>query len=320
MREPQTPAEGLRRTLGRIESELGKLGYPGDEQPAEILALFDDATARLKALASAGLDQAPERVRLETATRQLHKKGKVFLSRIGGASGLRALRSDRQPSPDAWWWYLDEHIVAQRRATRKRTLRTLAIAVLVLALLSGLYALFLMPDRATRLRYRHEQAAEQALSEGDLGRALTEVGEALTLAPGDGDLLVLRGVILDLAGDTQAAARTYDKAKLSFADSCQFLAARVQVFLLAKKPERALRDARQIVADDPEFALGHLLMGNANAALGNLVAARDSYARAAQLAAAADQVEIESLARVQLANLTLLLSAPGANTPAPPHP
>jgi tetratricopeptide (TPR) repeat protein len=304
--------------LGRLEAAIGKLGHPDQRQPTEILTLLDTADELLRDLSAAGADLGPERGRFETIANQIRGKSKPLLKQLGGPPVLQTLRSQRVPSADAWWWFLDELTAARRKAARARTFQSLAIGAVVLAALSGLYMLFLVPDKASRLRYRHETAAERAIAEGDLPKALSEVNLALDQAPRDGGLLVLKGVILELTGNTQAAESVFNEARSAYAGAVEFLVARAEAYLRAGTPERALQDTLRMVEMDPSSPIGYYLMGSASAALGNLNDAHESFSEAARLAGAAGQTEVEGMARVQLANLALLLTAPQPATPTPP--
>ena len=319
IRHAQTPAEELRAILGQLEAGVGRLGVSGTERPAEILTQLDRATELLDALSQHGGNLAGEQARLHTITQQLYRKGKAFLSGIGGADTLRSLRAHTNPPPDNWWWTIDERLAADRQARRRRTIRTLGVAVVAVAALSLLYTLFLAPDEATRERYRHEQQAETALMQGDLELALSEVESALAHAPGNGELLILRGVVLQMAGRSDEAEQDFTAVRQTIESPETFYSTRAQAYLMAGAADRALEDTERMLELNPESALAYFQMGNVNATLGNLLEANRNYEEASRLAAAAGQSELEAMSRVQLANLMLMMSAPQLpeTTPAP---
>ncbi|MGC9520515.1 MAG: hypothetical protein ACP5HG_01370 [Anaerolineae bacterium] len=313
----RTPGEELRGTLSRLEARVGRLTFAESDAPAEILVLLDRADTLMQALAAEGFDLQAERSRFITITQQFRKKGKAFLRQIGGSEALQGLREEAAPPDSNWWWYIDRVLSEERRVRRARTLRTVAIAAVVLAVLTGLYMLFLAPDEATRERYLYEQRAERALSENDPMRALDEVAQALTYAPNDPDLLVLQGVSYRLSGLEDEAETSFAAAQAAASDLEIFYATRSQAYMLANRPELALEDAQEMVKLYPDSAVAHLQMGSVNQALGNYVEASSNYEKASELARASGNSELEGIARVQLANVTMLMSAPQLGTPSP---
>lgn len=310
----RTPAEELRGTLSQLEARVGKLTFAEAETPAEILLLLDRADALMQELSEQGFDLHAERARLSTVTQQFRKKSKAFLQQIGGVEGLQELREEADPPAANWWWYIDRALSEERRTRRTRTLRTLAAAAVILAVVAGLYMLFLAPDEATRQRYLYEQRAERALTEGDPVRAAQEIGQALAYAPDDVDLLILQGVSLHLSGREDDAQAAFTAARTATSNLETFYAGRAQVYLLADRPDLALEDTQEMVELNPDSALAYLQMGSANQALGDYLEASKNYETASELARAAGQAELEGIARVQLANLTMLMSAPQLDT------
>ncbi|MGC9469679.1 MAG: hypothetical protein ACP5HS_13875 [Anaerolineae bacterium] len=292
--------------LADLEARLGKLGFAETPDPLEIPVLFDRADDLLQSLEENGLSVMPERARFNTAAQQFRRKSNVFLKQVG-ATKLQEAREAADPTPENWWWYVDKLLTQKRQAQARRTLRTLGIAAVILALLSGLYMLFLRPDEATRLRIAYEQQAERALTEGDFTVALGALNMALSYAPEDGDLLVLKGVTLTLLGQQDEAETVFVEARQAFSGAEEFYVSRSQAWIGAGRPDLALEDAKEIVELNPNSALGYLQMGNANVTLGNLREATVDYERASELAQEAGQTELEGMARVQLANTTMML-------------
>jgi tetratricopeptide (TPR) repeat protein len=256
-------------------------------------------------------------------TQQLRKKGKIFLKRVGGAEGMRQLRQRYDPPEENWWWFIEQYLAAEAKAQRIKTVRTIAVAAVVVAVLMGLYQVFLAPDEITRERIRFEQGAERAITEGDAETALDQVNQALALEPTNPDLLLLKGVTLHALDRTDEAEAAFEAARAEIENPMQFLSARAEVYLRAGMPEEALQDAQTMLELDATSAIGYFQLGSANAALGNLVEASDNYERASELARAEGNTELEGLARVQLANLMMMMMAPqpsaeqGTVTPTP---
>jgi len=185
-----------------------------------------------------------------------------------------------------------------------RSKRRQIVGILILGVLIAAYQLFLAPDKATQQRMTHELAAEEALGAQDFTTALEEVDMALTLAPGDSDLLTLKGVALALSGQQAESERVFEQAVEAAGDLEAFHVARARYFLA--------------IEANPKSAMAYLQMGNAYAELGRVPEAAESYERAAALAREAGETQLEAMARVQLAYLSMVPSLPtGTLSPVP---
>ena len=306
----QTPAEELRHILTRLEGRIGQIGLGEKAAAVETLDLLDQADALIKQITATGGDLAAENTRFNTITRQFDKKKATFLKEIGGAAALHQLRATREREDDHWWWHADVRLDEERRLHRTHVLRRAGIATLVLIILTSLYMLFLAPDEATRERFRHEQDAEQALIDGNPAAAQVKADLALSWAPDNAELLILKGVALELQGETEQAQALYNRAQVLVGETDAFLASRAQTYMLAGRGDLALADAQHIVELDPDSALGHFILGNANASLGDYYEAADNYERASELADAAGQTELQGMARVQLGYIMMMMQAP----------
>ncbi|MBN1249423.1 MAG: tetratricopeptide repeat protein, partial [Anaerolineae bacterium] len=310
IREAQTPAERLRQTLTRLEGRLPQIGRGDPAQAVATLNLLDQADSLIDAIAEQGADLGPERSRFQTVTQQFDRKLGPFLQQLGGAEALAALRATENPPESRPWWFADRRLRERQRTRRRRALITIGATVGVLAILGVLYAIFLAPDEATRERFRSEQDAEQALMEGDLPEALTQAERALSYAPGNPDLLVLKGVVLELLGSTDLAESAFEEARESYADVEAFYVNRAQNYMIAGRTELAVADTSHLIEINPDSAIAYYQRGNANAALGNLAGAIADMEKASELAEAAGQIELQGMARVQLGNLMMMMSAP----------
>lgn len=317
IRSAKTPAEDLRETIKRLEAQIGKLSFGEQKEAVEILGLFDRADSLIKEIAERGGNLEAERARFNTVTQQFRRKGKIFVKRVGGAEAMHRLRQRYEPPTENWWWFIDQHLAEEARAQRKETLRIVAIAVVVLAMLTGLYQVFLAPDEITRERIRYEQRAERAITEGDATTALAEVNQALGLDPDNPDLLLLKGVILHTLDRQEEAEEAFEAAKRGISDQELFYSARAETYQRAGMPSEAREDAQAIIELDSTSAIGYFHLGSTNAALGNLVEATDNYERASELARADGNTELEGMARVQLANLMMMMMMPQQATPEP---
>lgn len=297
---PLTRADELRHQLDELEAKIGRLGYGLGREALTILPLFDAVSATMASFQAEGQSMRAEWARLETASAALRRKATVFLREVGGAGVLQDARRTQQLPPANWWWFLDRWVADKRRAQLRQLLMTAAGTVGVLLLLFALYQRFLAPDPATRARLEHEQAAENLVLEGDLATALSEVDQALAIAPGDPSLLIFKGGLQQALGQKAAAEETFSQAEAAFGDREAFLLARGQMYLRLDQAQAALADAEAVVKLNPESASGFLLLGRANEWLENYQQAIAAYEQAANLADAQGNSQIAVIARVNM--------------------
>jgi len=305
-----TPSAQLRELLGQLEAHIGKLSHDPREEVQKIPVLFDEVHALIAELDYAGIPLSAEVSRFETASATLRRKARLFLRKVGGREGLAALRPKRTPSPEQWWWFIDQWLAEQGKAQRRRELRFLLIFAAVLVVLAGAYTLFLRPDESTRERLRLQQAAEQLAQNEEYAIALQTVNEALTWSPDDASLLAFKGVLETQLGLEGEAAQTFAAAE-AVSDSLEsFYLTRAQVHLTLGMFEAVLADAEATLSVNPKSARGHLFMAQANANLGNVLEAQRQFEEAARLANEMNDVELEAIARIQLAYLYQQMLAP----------
>jgi tetratricopeptide (TPR) repeat protein len=317
-KEANTPAERLREYLKRIEALLGKLATNSNTSEAiEILRRFDQAADLMSRIEEAGMDLAPERTRFQTITEQTRRKAELLIKVIGGADKLRALRQEHNPAPGRWWWFLDEYLQNQRRQQRQWILRTAGIGAVILLLLALLYNMLLAPDPETRARYQLEMEAERALLNEDSVTALAKVNEALDRGVRTPDLLLLKGAIHQEIGDLEKAESAFTEAQQLMQDAEMFYLTRAQIYLRIGNPEPALVDAQRVLEENPDSAYGYYLQGTALIGLDQFAKAEESLEKASELAAEQDNAQLQGMARVQIANLSMMIEAPPTESGTP---
>lgn len=297
---PLTRADELHDQLSQLEAIVGRLGYGLGKEALTALTLFDSVSASLAEFQAKGQSLRAEVTRLETVSATLKRKAPTFLREIGGAAILKDARHTRQPGPTSWWWFLDDLIATRRRGQLRQLLRWAIGLAAVLLLLFALYQRFLAPDPATRERLKHEQVAQNLIQEGDLTGALSEVEQALSIAPENPDVLILKGCLQQELGQSAAAEETFAVAKSSIGDQEAFLLRRGQVYLLLGQAQAGLADAEAAVALNPQSGAAYLLLGRASESLENYGEAITAYEQAATLADAQGNSQIAATARVNM--------------------
>ncbi len=301
--KPLTPADELRDQIAQLEAKVAQLGRRLEPEPLTVLASFDKASTTMAELQASGQTMRAEEARLEAVSAGLKRKAGTFLREIGGADVLEEARRARQPDPAAWWWFLDQFLADQRRTQLRRLLQGAGGAAVILLVLAVLYQRFLAPDPATQERLRHESAAESLVMDGNLAGALSEVEQALVIAPGDANLLTFKGALQQKLGQSAAAEQTFAAAEAAFGNRETFLLTRGQTYLRLGQGEATLADAQAAIALNPKSAIGYLLLGQANEALENYQEAIAAYQQAGTLADAQNNPQIAVIARINLATL-----------------
>jgi len=317
--KPATRAEELREILQHLDLCLARLPEATPQTALEIPALFDQADQVLQELQAKGMNVAGEIGRIEGLSARFRKHLAIFVRRAGGSQALAAARQARQPSQDRWWWHADEILAAHRRQNTIRWLRNAGILAALLIVASLVYRKFLAPDPVIQASIGHQQRAESLLVGGELENALAEIDQALAYTPGEPDLLVTRGVILEALGLAQEAAETFEAAREKYALEDQFYTRRALTYLMLGAPERALADSDAALALDPDSAVSYLNKGQACEMLGDIQKAIENYQLADEAASRLDNPQLQAIARINLSNALqrISIATPSGATPYP---
>lgn len=297
--------------LDRIETLVGRVGMNSKEQSREILSRLDEVYPEIQNLENETSRKTAEG-QLAGISGHLHSEAGQFVRDLGGAAALKNLRTERQPSQDQWWWYLDEYLDQRRKASLRRSLFVMGGLALALVILAVLYEAFLAPDPAVSARYGHEQLARDYLLNNDLDQALSEAEQGLTYAPQDPALLILKGVILEKQGETEEALQVMEAGEQYSATREDFLLTRGEAYSLANQPEKALADVEELLMANPDMPQAYLLAGQAYEVLGDYLKALEEYDKAFDAAEATDQSELAAIARTRTA-MIMQLVRPGTN-------
>ena len=310
-----TPSAQLRELLGQLEAHIGKLEHDSQAEAQRIPALFDAAYTLIVELEHAGASLLAETNRFETAAATFRRKAKLFLRKTGGSEGLAALRPRQTSAPEQWWWFIDQWVAEQNKAQLRRYVKALLTGAVVLALIVGVYVLFLAPDKDTVEKIRLQQAAEQLAQDGDYTAALLRVNDALTLSPDDARLLTFKAILQTQLGFEAEATTTFAAAEAASDSREHFFLNRAQIHLTLGLFEAVLADAEAAIAANPQSVQGYLFMAQANSNLGNFLQAQTQYEEAARLAAETGDAELEAIARIQMAYLYQRISVPTPTAP-----
>jgi tetratricopeptide (TPR) repeat protein len=313
----RTPVDRVRESLDRAEILISRLRDSGP-QVLELLHLLDQGARALAELEAAGVDVRAERVRFETVQRQLRRRQALFLAEAGAAFGEE--RAAVQPDRARWWWFLDE-AVAQERARRLRRWLTWALAAALL--LSGAwwaYDRFIAPPPEVRQAFQLSANGEALADEGDLRAALAEFEAAAALTPEDPEPWIWQGVIHFELNERDEARADFETARALYETDFDFLLDRGRAYLRLGNLAVASADIEQAILEDPDSGQSYLLRAGIAADGGDYAAAVADLDRAAELAQAAGDTQLEAVARAQRALVIQLqmfqLATPSLGTPS----
>jgi tetratricopeptide (TPR) repeat protein len=293
-----TPVDHLRELLDKTEQLVANLSGAG-AQVLELLHWLDQITDLVLEFETTGVDVRAERARLETVRRQLRHRQKSFLSEAGSA--LQEERAAAQPDQARWWWFLDEAVAQQRRDRLRRTLIWGLVLVFLCVTAWLVYDRFIAPPPQVRQSYQHSAAGEGLVQKGDLRAALVKFEAAAAATPNDPEIWIWLGVIHFELGELDEAQETFDTARSLYETEIDFLLNRGMTYLSAGDLATAKTDVEQVIAMDPQLAIGYYVRANISTEQGDYGAAVDDLERAEELAKEAGNSQLEATARVQRA-------------------
>ena len=297
--EKLTPANDLRELIRQCELRVVALKGSAEEA-ATFLQLMDKAHSLFCTLEAKEIDLRAERVRWETIKRQLSSQAAVLVREVGAAGGLAQLREAAKPTPDRWWWFLDQELRQGRRQSLRRVLIGGGIALIILIALGFLYRRFLAPDPITRQAIHLSYQAEQFFIQGDLEAALDEYEALYEITPNDPEANLWMGVLYKSLGRDKDSTQAFARSRELMDSEEDFLAIRGMIYLETGWEELALVDAKAILGLNPKSAMGYLILGSAHEAQEHISEAVAALQRAAELADAQGDSTLYALIKMRL--------------------
>ena len=297
------PLDDLRSLLDKADARLGALETSSSADALNLLRLLDEIDALYADLERAGVDLRAEQTRRNTIEQTLRRKAGVLLRLLRPSGGIAAARSARHIPETHWWWYLDSYVAEQRRRQVRATLIGFAVLAAIVGVAALLYNTFFKPDPDVIARMEYMQKAQNAVQQNDLEGALQALDQAVAEFPDDGELLLWRGAILHRLQRQDEAQATFETARSAYDSEVAYLINRSSVRLQAGDIEGAYADGQAAVAEAPDNAQAFLVLGSAQELSGRYGAAIASYQKAAELAAAQKNTQLEAIAKVRLAML-----------------
>lgn len=284
---PRTPADSLRRMLDEAESRAANLKGAGAEAE-RLLDLLDAIAAEQAHLKELGGDLRPEETRIDSLHAQVRNKKAQVLRELRAAGGIRHLREKRQPSPQAWWWYLDEELAGERRQNLKRWGIIAGVVALLLAGGAAVFQAFFRADPLVVATTNNLSEAQSLIMEGRYAEAIPFIAANVEMDPENAEWYIRLGVLSELTGNAERAQWSYARGKELASSEGGFFEQRAGFFYEAHQYERVLEDAQEAVRLAPDSALAHLMLGRALAGLTRYNEASKAYEKALELAETTD--------------------------------
>ena len=294
----RTPVDRVRESLDEAERSVASLRGAGP-QALQLLLLFDQAADALAELDAGGADVRAERVRFETVQRQLRRQQSGFLAEVGAA--LQRERAAVQPDQARWWWFVDQAVAQQRTRRLRRGLVGGLGAVLLLSAAWLAYDRFIAPPPQVRQAFQHSASGETLVEEGDLRAALAEFEAAAALTPDDPQPWLWQGVVHIELDELDDARMAFETARSLSETDLDFLLERGLAYLRVGNLPAAGSDAELAVRENPDSGYAHYLRASVATEVGDYAAAIADLERAAELAQAAGDTQLEATARTQRA-------------------
>jgi tetratricopeptide (TPR) repeat protein len=291
-----TPLDRVREALDEAERAFSNLRGAGP-QAIRMLHLFDQIARDLGALDQESVEVRVERSRFEMIQAQLRRRKRRFLNEIG--DDLKPARQEVAPERSSWWWYLDEEAAKQLRRTllRAGALTTAVIALLAVAYVA--YQRFLAPPPSVGQAFRHMQAGERLVEEGDADAAIEDFRAAADLTPEDPEPWLWQGVLYEGLNEPDKAQNAFAVAQSLFDEPLHFYLNRGRVYLEAGQVDKAENDARRAIAADPASGWSYYLRAGIAVRRGDYDSALADLDRATDLAQAAGDTQLAAMARTQ---------------------
>jgi tetratricopeptide (TPR) repeat protein len=286
-----------------LETRVGKLEHSEKDELLTIPTLLDEAQYLLAELSDKGGNWQSEETRLETITAQLKRKARTFVRKVGGKGALDDVRADHAPAEPAWWWRLDDLVREKKRQRFRKIGKWGLIAAAVLVVLGLAYRQFLAPSPEMIAALEHQQEAENLGYLGEYDAALKEVNQGLENLPDDAELLVLKGILLEVQDRSDEAEASFTQARRLTEDHVLFLQIRARLYLRLDLLDKAFVDAEVLTEQAPDDPVGYLYLAMIYDARDEWQLAVDHYEKASELAETSGEPQLYVMARSRLADL-----------------
>jgi tetratricopeptide (TPR) repeat protein len=293
--------EGLGGLLDRIEINISRLEQGLAVNCVEILHQMDEVKSRMDVYQKEGRPSISEKAQYEYVSAIIRKNARRILRGMNNSENMQGLREKEKPSTEQWWWYLDSFLLIQQKRMVRKALIRIGIALTVLIIVAFIYNRFLAPDPSTQAKYSFTSKADALINKGDFKGALEAIDNALNYAQNDTDLLITRGVLLQLLGRNEEASMVYQNANDLLNNHEKFLISRSMTYLMVGNPSSAIIDAQDANKINPKSPEAAFQLARCFDVTGQTLQAVQTYQIASDLAMEQGKPELNVIIRSNMA-------------------
>ena len=299
-------ANDLRQHLNFLEDASLSLKFKPRQEAYNYLTQLDQAQAIFNTLrADGGPDLRAEIVQFDTVKTRLFRDAGPILATLGGSAKLSAARPQTANQDDHPWWFLDSYVAEQRAKQSKQMLQGGLIIAAVIGVITLLMNTVFKPDPiVVAVKQHYDVALGDLTMDQDYEAALAEIDLALAVKADDPSSLVLKGVILEMMEDLQAADEIYAQAIEIVNSEEIIMLERGRLLLQLNEFERSLALAEQAIALNPESANAWFLSGQSYERLGDIGRAYEDMNKAADFALAQGDDTLYAIIKVNIGYLS----------------
>jgi len=264
---------------------------------------------------STDLDLRAESARLAAVDERLLREARKMIRLLGGDQAFIEYRQQFDARPEDRWWQLDARVAAEQR----RTIQRIAIAAGIVAVLAVVVYLargILFPPNPVGDAVN---SAGTRLDARNLPGALAEIDTGLNQVPTSTELLVWKGMLLELSGDAAGAQQYFDQARDNAASAAEYYLLRGQAYLRLGAADKVIANSDELLKLEPKSAEAYYLRATGYEMKGERILAMQDLDRSAQLAQDAGNDALYAMARYRYAILMQSQDMPEPTpTPTPP--
>jgi len=295
-------ADALRALIGECEKALVVI----DAQNVRLLLTsLAEAHRLLDGLRTSGADVRAEEARLQTVAERMIRNAGQIVAAVGGTQKFIALRRQIAPHLRERWWNLEEEVAAARRQLLRRF--AIGAAALVAIGIAGflLRGVLFPPNPVGDAVF----AAQAALREGDVQKAIEAIESGLGVEPASATLLIWKGVLLERQNNPSGSAAALETARSALGEK-DYLLEKAQVNLLLGENDRVIADMTYLIETTPDPAEAYYIRATAFENKNELWRAIRDLEAASEIAERIGNDTLFATARVRMG--VLMQAAPGA--------
>jgi len=293
--------DALRALIGECEKALVTI----DARNVRLLLTnIAEAHRLLNGLRAFGADVRAEEARLQMVGERMIRNAGRIVAAAGGMQQFIALRQQIAPHLSERWWKLEEEVAAARRQLLRRL--AIGVAVLVAIGIAGflLRGVLFPPNPVGDAVF----AAQSALQEGNVQKAIQAIESGLSVEPSSTTLLVWKGALLEHQNDPSGAA-ALEMARAALGEK-DYLLEKAQVNLLLGENDRVIADMTRLIETTPDPAEAYYIRATAFENKNELWQAIRDLEAASEIAQRTGNDALFATARIRMG--VLMQTAPGA--------